>query len=449
MHLMESQKIWAGALSEIKDSLSASSFKTWFGGASLLEHKKEVDGDLFVVGVRNNFIKEQLQTKFLNTIETAVKKRGIEKPKLVFVVSKQESRSLSDPLFSGQNQTLIVKRRIDVLNISYTFENFAVGPSNNIAYIAAGQVASSPGSSYNPLLIYGPTGVGKTHLAQAVGNEVSQKVIGAKVLYVSAEKFTNDYIESLRNHTQGAFRDKYRTCDLLIVDDIQFFAGKESTQDEFFNTFNELFLGNKQLVLVSDRHPKQLGRIKERLISRFLGGFCVDVGFPDFELRCAILAAKCKQKGVTLDEELVQEIASSAEGGARELEGMLVSVLSVIRLSGGKVSVEDIQKRVIRESSSSRKPNLTPEKIILGVSKHFNVSIDLLKSPSRKARVSRARQVIMYLLRKHLTFSLVEIGSICGGRDHATVIHSIDKVESFISQKGQLCDEILRIERGF
>lgn len=445
---MESQKIWAGALSEIKELLSASSFKTWFGGASLLEHKKEDGGDLLVVGVRNNFIKEQLQTKFLNTIETAVKKRGIENPKLVFVVSKQESRSLSDPLFSGQNQTLIVKRRNDVLNISYTFENFAVGPSNNIAYIAAGQVASNPGTSYNPLLIYGPTGVGKTHLAQAVGNDVSQKAIGAKVLYVSAEKFTNDYIESLRNHTQGAFREKYRSCDLLIVDDIHFFAGKESTQDEFFNTFNELFLSNKQLVLVSDKHPKHLGKIKERLISRFLGGFCVDVAFPDFELRCAILTMKCKQKGVTLAEDLVREIASSADGGARELEGMLVSVLSVIRLGGGKISASEIQKHIVRDSSVLWGPALTPEKILSVVSKYFGVTLNQIKSQSRKLGVSYARQVAMYLLRKHLAISLVEIGGCCGGRDHATVIHSIDKIEALVSGGGQGLDEILRIEKS-
>lgn len=446
---MESQKIWAGALSEIKDLLSSSSYRTWFGGTALLEHKKENDeSDLFVVGVRNNFIKEQLQTKFLNTIESAVKKRGISKPKLVFVVAKQENRKTEDPLFSGQNQTMVLKKRTDVLNIAYTFENFAVGPSNNIAFLAARQVATNPGSSYNPLLIYGPTGVGKTHLAQAIGNEVSQKVIGAKVLYASAEKFTNDYIDSLRNHTQGAFRDKYRTCDLLIVDDIQFFAGKESTQDEFFNTFNELFLGNKQLVLVSDKHPKQLGRIKERLISRFLGGFCVDVGFPDFELRCAILSVKCKQKGVTLVEELIQEIASTAEGGARELEGMLVSVLSVIRLGGGRVSVADIQKKLSSDVSSSRKLNLSPEKILTVVCKFFEVSLPQIKSSSRKSRVLHARQVAMYLLRKHLSISLSEIGNVCGNRDHATVIHSIDKVEVMVSKKGQFSDEVLRIERG-
>src|SRR3989338_8380014 len=252
---MEGQKIWASILAGIKSQISSSTFKTWFAGSFVLDYNK------------------------------TEKKNGLLQTREFFVVSKNDWQGVlekNEPLFSGVAPTYIgISRKIDGLNPNHTFENFVVGSSNNLAFLAFNQVGGNLGSVYNPLFVYGPTGVGKTHLLQACGNAVLLEIVDAKVLYVSAEKFTNDYIESLRDRTMAAFRQKYRGVDLLLVDDVQFLAGKESTQDEFFYTFNELYLSGRQIVLAADRHPRELGRLKERLVSRFLGGMAVDVARPD------------------------------------------------------------------------------------------------------------------------------------------------------------------------
>ena len=260
--------------------------------------------------------------------------------------------------------------------------------------------------------------------------------------------FTNDYLNSLTTKTQASFRSKYRSLDVLLIDDIQFLAGKESTQDEFFYTFNELHLSQRQIVLACDRHPKELGRLKERLISRLVGGMTIDVGPADFEMRLAILKVKCEQKGLQLSDEIVSYIAQSCTSGARELEGFLISVLPLIKLSGNKIGLEEIKAHINKNQSPIRqKP--TPEKIIEAVCSHFKLNPDALCGPSRKASLILPRQILMYFLRKELHLPLEQVGRFVGGRDHSTIIYGIDKIEKIIPQNRSWQDEILRIKSFF
>ena len=401
-----------------------------------------------VVGIKNNFLKEQIENRYKDTVSKAILDSGFKDTSAIFVVANKEPKtdSIKAPIFTGVVQEVITaKTRLDSLNPNHTFSNFVVGFSNNLAYLAATKVAGNLGGAYNPLMIYGSVGVGKTHLLQAIGNQVLSTVIDAKVLYVTSEKFTNDFLDSLRNKTQASFRQKYRTCDLLLVDDIQFLAGKESTQDEFFHTFNEICLSGKQVVLASDRHPRDLGRLKERLVSRFLGGMTADIGLPDLEMRTAIIRAKCAERGMHLDPELVDWVAKESTGGVRELEGILTSMLAYMKINAGKASFEDIKLAVSGNKPSLKNPP-TPGRIMEVVSKHFKVDSITLRGSSRKANIVQARQVLMYFLRTELGLPLEQIGDITGGRDHSTVIHGVEKVGRLISANQKRKDDILRIQ---
>lgn len=448
---MNAQKVWASILAGVKSQVSSSAFKTWFAGSFVLDLKKTGSRDVLVVGLKNNFLKEQIETKYFPVVAEAAKIKGLVNTDVIFVVSNspKETSPKNEPLFSGVAPIYINSfRKPDAFNPSHTFENFVIGSSNNLAYLASTQAVLSLGSLYNPLFIYGPTGVGKTHLLQAFGNCVLTKVLDSKVLYVSAERFTNDYIESLNNRTQQAFRQKYRGVDVLLVDDIQFLAGKESTQDEFFFTFNELYLSGRQIVIASDRHPKELGRLKERLVSRFLGGMAVDITKPDLELRTAILRAKCKEKGVLLSDEILGYIAGACESGARELEGVLIQVLSLTKFSSGKITPEEI-KSAIEKKQINVKSALTAGKVIESVAKHFKVSREDLCGPGRKSSFVYPRQILMFLLRKDLGLALDGVGELLGGRDHSTVLYGVDKIQKLLSSDQIRRDELARIRSIF
>ncbi len=444
------QKVWASILDSVKQQVSSSTFKTWFAGSYALEQKKTGSRSVLVVELRNNFIKEQLKTKYGALIRQITSEKGFLETDVIFVVTKNVSGTNSShlaPLFSGIAQTYIASRRSESLNIAHTFENFVVGSSNNLAFLAARQVAENLGRLYNPLFIWGLTGVGKTHLLQAVGNEVLTKTIDAKVLYVTCEKFTNDFIESIGNRSTQAFRHKYRNVDVLLIDDVQFLMGKEGTQDEFFHTFNELYLAGKQIILASDRRPQELARIKERLVSRFLGGMICDIARPDLELRVAILKSKCRARSVVLPGELINYIAGTCETGARELEGVLIQVLSLHRLSGG-ISLDEV-KKTLGTSIKVGKARPSPGKIIEVVSRHFKIASSDLCGSRRKSSLVRARQILMFLLREDLGLGLANIGQLVGGRDHSTVIYGIDRVGREIALNQNKKDEIARIRLSF
>lgn len=447
----DGQKVWGDVLSTLKTQVSSSNFKTWFSGSYVLDFKKNEGSNLLIVAVRNNFLKEQIENRFYSSISQIVKEKGLDDLSVIFVVSQKEQRveTETSPLFSGvAQQFMLTKKSFDTLSTNHTFKNFVVGSANNLAYLAASQVTSNLGTLYNPLLVYGQTGVGKTHLLQAIGNEVLARTVDAKVLYVTSEGFTNDYLESLGNRTQAAFRQKYRSPHLLIVDDIQFLAGKESTQDEFFHTFNELVLSGRQVVVACDRHPKELGRLKERLVSRFLGGMVVDIGLPDLETKMLIVKTKCAERGINLDLQVVEYIARECRGGARELEGVLTNVLANIRLAGGKMSPEDILAAVDK-SKNTEVVRVSPKEVVSAVSKHFKVSVEDLRGASRRSSLVFARQIAMYLLRKDLNVPLEQIGDLLGGRDHSTVIYGVGKMENAVKQSSSLRDQILRVESFF
>lgn len=448
---MHGQKIWASILTGVRSQVSSSVYKTWFSGSTLLSVKKSGERDILVVGTKNSFLKEQLETKYLPIVIQSAKSRGLGACEVIFVVSRSpaETRPKEEPLFTGVAPTLVNSyRKSEALSPNHTFENFVVGASNNLAYLAFTQASASIGSAYNPLFVWGSTGVGKTHLLQAFGNYVLSKVLDSRVLYASAEKFTNDFIESLHNHTTAAFRQKYRGVDVLLVDDVQFLAGKESTQDEFFFTFNELALSGRQLVIASDKHPKDLVRVKDRLTNRFMGGMTVDVGQADLELRTAILAAKCREKNFELADDILGYIASVCEGGARELEGALVHVLTLFKLTSGKITLDEI-KNTIRDTSKVTKRAVPAGAVIEAVCRYFKVARGDLCGPRRKASFVYPRQVSMFLLRQDLGLALSGVGELLGGRDHSTVLHGVDKVARVVARDTKKRDEISRIRASF
>jgi chromosomal replication initiator protein len=445
------QKVWGEVLSDLKLSVSASNFKTWFSGSYVLDFKSGDNKNLLIIGVKNSFLKEQIEQRYSQTITGILKdKRGLQ-AEVVFVVSHREVESPvahNNPLFTGIAQEFFMPtKRSDAINPYNTFKNFVVGQSNNLAYLAAEQVSASPGKVYNPLLIYGPTGVGKTYLLQAVGNGFLNKFEDSKVLYATAEKFTNDYLESLANKTQSAFRNKYRNVHLLLIDDIQFFGGKESTQDEFFHTFNELYLSGRQIVAASDRHPKELGKLKDRLVSRMLGGMCADVGMPDIEMKVAIIKAKCKERGVTVSDDVVYYMAGECTGSAREIEGMLITTLAHMKLSNGKVNLDEIKGAIVKNKKINR--HLSVGVVSDAVCKHFRVRVEDVRSSSRQAKLVFTRQVLMFLLRTELDLSLSAVGDVLGGRDHSTVIHGVSKIRNALGKDQGVRDEILRIKSSW
>ena len=444
----DGQKLWQDILTGVKLQVSLSTFKTWFSGSYVIDFKKTEDKNILIVGFKNSFLKEQVEGRYSPVIDEVKNKKGYMNLEVIFVVSQRESVNSigSGPLFTGEPQRLSPTfRKFEALNPNYIFDNFVVGAANNLAHVAANQVAKNLGQAYNPLLIYGPTGVGKTHLLHAIGNEAIDKTIDIKVLYTTSEKFTNEYIQSLNNRTQQLFRQKYRNVDVLLIDDVQFFAGKESTQDEFFHCFNELTLSGRQVVAASDRHPKELGQLKERLMSRFLGGMVADISYPDIEMKMAIILAKCREKNINLDTNIVEFIARESGGGARELEGVLTSTMAKIRLSGGKFEPVEL-KKLVAGANLKKISTPSPKNVLSVVCRFFNVGEEQIRGSSRKASIVRARQVLMYLLRLEVGLSLSGVGEIVGGRDHSTVIHSVEKIRKSIATDSVFRDEVLRIK---
>ena len=442
------QKLWSEILAGIKLQVSLSTFKTWFSWSYVIDFKKTEGKNILIIGLKNSFLKEQVEGRYSPVITEVKNKKGYLDLEVIFVVSQRESVSSigNGPLFTGEPQRLSPTfRKFEALNPNYIFGNFVVGAANNLAHVAASQVAKNLGQAYNPLLIYGPTGVGKTHLLHAIGNEAIDKTIDIKVLYTTSEKFTNEYIQSLNNRTQQLFRQKYRNVDVLLIDDIQFLAGKESTQDEFFHCFNELTLSGRQVVAASDRHPKELGQLKERLASRFLGGMVADISYPDIEMRMAIIRAKCGEKNINLDTSIVEFIARESSGGARELEGVLTSTMAKIKLSGGKFEPIEL-KKLVASTSLNKVSAPSPKNVITAVCRFFRVGEEQIRGSSRKASIVGARQILMYLLRLEVGLSLSGIGEIVGGRDHSTVIHGVEKVRKSIASDSGFRDEVLRIK---
>ena len=439
---MKAEQAWQAAVGQLQMEMPKAAFDTWVQGAEFLSYE---DGS-FVIGVPNAYARDWLQSRLVSTVSrilTGIMNRTVEVhfnvwQKLVEPENPKISIE-SDPNYEIDCETEI---RNSTLNPRYTFENFVVGPSNRLAHAASLAVAEKPTFTYNPLFLYGGVGLGKTHLLHGIGNLCAQR--GMQVLYVSSEEFTNDLINAIRTHTTQAFREKYRRIDVLLIDDIQFIAGKESTQEEFFHTFNTLHGQNKQIVISSDRPPKAMVTLEERLLSRFEWGLTADIQPPDIETRVAILRTKAERAGFHIQDEILQQIARRVQSNIRELEGALTRVVAFADLSGLPVSQQLVDSAL--GDLLPRRTNLQTEDILRRVAEVYGVTVERLLSRDRSQQVALPRQVAMYLLREEANISLPQIGEALGGRDHTTILYGCEKIADLVERDERFRRRIVEIK---
>lgn len=424
----QQQELWKAVLAEIELSVSHAAYATWFVKTKL----EAIEDNVVYITVPNIFAKQQFETKFNSMIKSILAKHDMTPKSVVYSIASsdgksRDNRTYATPVVAKTKKPAHVSSS---LNPKYTFKNYIVGGSNDLAYAACQAAANSPGTKYNPLFIYGGTGLGKTHLIQAVGNEISRKKPELKVLYVSTETFVNEYLDSIRFKKKG-FSDKYRTVDVLIVDDMQFIAGKQATQEGFFHTFNALHQANKQIIISSDKPPKSIPTLTDRLRSRFEWGMSIDIQMPDFETRCAIIEAKAELSGVTLPRDTTEFIANAIKTNIRELEGALNQLLATVELRGLEPDVQTASG-LLGDVKKMRPSHVTPKQIIDKTAKHFQIDISEITSPKRDKHIVVPRQIAMYLLRSELHMSFPRIAHELGRKDHTTAIHSVEKTEKSI-----------------
>ncbi len=434
---MNYQEVWQAALGELELALSKANFTTWFRQTGLLS----LDNGSATVAVPNTFTKTWFEKKYHAAILKALSHASsgnvknilyqVDNRPMAAMPTVDTSRAVENfaPVVTPPTKTGFMQDQTNAfgLNPKYTFETFIVGKQNEMASAAAKAIVDRPGEIYNPLFLYGGVGLGKTHLMQAVGNTLVAKNPRIRVLYCTCEKFTNEFIQSVRSGHAKEFRDQYRNVDLLMIDDIQFIAGKKETQEEFFNTFNHLHQTNKQIILTSDRPPKAI-LAEERLLSRLEWGLTSDIGQPDFETRIAILEAKCKEKNFLVDREILNTVANSVTSNIRELEGALIKIMANCQLRNITPSVDFVKQILQSFSPSAGKRSTTPKQVLAIIAEYFDVPLTELLGASREKRLAHPRQVAMFLLRQELKVSYPAIGMEVGGRDHTTAMHAYDKV---------------------
>jgi chromosomal replication initiator protein len=427
--------LWQSVLGEIELSVPHATFVTWFKNTELLESTD----DQVTIAVPNIFAVRQFQVKFTDQIKQVLAKNGVEPARIEYVVKSTGKRttinrettvasraSMDLPTAKSATPTATIGN----LNPRYTFSNFIVGSSNDLAYTACQAVAQYPGIKYNPLFLYGGVGLGKTHLAQAVGNEILTHQPDMTVLYISSETFVKDFMDSIRFKKKG-FSDKYRNVDVLIIDDMQFIAGKEKTQEEFFHTFNILHQNNKQIIITSDKPPKSIPTLTERLRSRFEMGMPIDIQMPDFETRCAIIEAKAALSGIELERDTTEYLANNIKTNIRELEGALNQLLAYAEMRGITPDISTAEG-LLGNVRRSRPQHVTSKQIIDKTAKYFSLSPVEICSAQRDKHIVTPRQIAMYLLRSELHLSFPKIASELGRKDHTTAIHSVEKIEKSI-----------------
>lgn len=430
---METKGIWQGVLGEIELSVPHASFTTWFKNTEL----GEIRDGVAIVMVPNIFVKAQLDKKFLDQVSNILKKSNIAPNGVKFTVkTENKKRTISRDLPTDNSkindeavESLILPSRKSSttnLNPRYTFDNFIVGSSNDLAYAAARAVADHPGQKYNPLFLYGGAGLGKTHLIQAIGNNIVARQPKARVLYITTESFVNEFLEHIRFKRQG-FSEKYRNVDVLIVDDMQFIAGKEKTQDEFFHTFNDLHQNNKQIIISSDKPPKSIPTLTDRLRSRFEWGMSIDVQMPDYETRVAIINAKASQSGIELDPSVAEYLATNVKTNIRELEGALNQILAYSEMSGVVPDIS-ITEGMLSNIKKARPQHITAKQVIDKTARYFQIDPKDICSPRRDRHIVVPRQIAMYLLRNELKLSFPVIARELGRKDHTTAMHSVNKI---------------------
>lgn len=437
----DAHALWHSVLGEVELTLSDANYAVYWSRVTLLRY----DENEVVFEVPNVFIKKQFETKFDPLVRDMLKKNGVTSPTLTYTIpsgSKKPriSRETTIESLQASSQASTIANfptpnpqplsTRGNLNPRYTFDNFIVGSSNDLAYSASQAVASNPGLKYNPIYFYGGVGLGKTHLMQAIGNEILKNNPEARVLYVSSETFVNEFLDYIRFKKKG-FSDKYRNVDVLIVDDMQFIANKEKTQEEFFHTFNFLHQNNKQIIISSDKPPKSIPTLTERLRSRFEMGMSIDITMPDFETRCAIINAKAGLSGITLNSETVEFLANNIKTNIRELEGALNQLLAYAELHHVEPDVTTAEG-LLGNVRRTRPQHLTSKQIIDKTAKHFQLDISEICGNKRDKHIVTPRQIAMYLLRSELHLSFPKIAGELGRKDHTTAIHSVEKIEKAI-----------------
>ena len=450
--------LWQSVLGEIELSVSHAAFTTWFKNTELVD----LNDDTAIIAVPNIFAKRQFEVKFNDQIKSVLEKNGASPRAISYTVKTVGKKTVTRETTAAASRSASVEELIasrpqsesrpsvsapaaagNGLNPRYTFASFIVGSSNDLAYAACQAVAANPGTKYNPLFLYGGVGLGKTHLMQAVGNEIAKNQPDARVLYINTETFTKDFIESMRFKKKGV-SDKYRNVDVLIVDDMQFIAGKEKTQEEFFHTFNVLHQSNKQIIISSDKPPKSIPTLTERLRSRFEWGMSIDIQMPDFETRCAIVETKASMSGVELGRETIEYLASNIKTNVRELEGALNQLLAYAEMRGITPDISTAEG-LIGNVRHSRPQHLTPKQIIDKTAKHFQIETAEICSAKRDKHIVVPRQIAMYLLRSELHLSFPKIAGELGRKDHTTAIHSVEKIEKAIKLDYLIREQVAEI----
>ncbi|MCD6161279.1 MAG: chromosomal replication initiator protein DnaA [candidate division Zixibacteria bacterium] len=424
---------WQECLDILRERMQPQSYNTWLKPTKLID---DSNGEL-MISVPNRFIASWLEGHYINHINEAVETTFGEKKEIRFTISP-DGQTIDIPKFAVSTEKKPFFHAETFLNQRYTFDSFVVGDSNQFAHAATLAVAEAPtGNKFNPLYIYGGVGLGKTHLAQAIGNFVTQTNQNLSVLYVTSEKFTNDFINAISTQKTSEFATRYRSIDLLIIDDIQFLSGKEATQDQFFHTFNTLHQSSRQVVLTSDRPPQEIYGLEERLLSRFQCGLVVDIQPPDFEMRLAILNKKIETEDLNIPPNVAAFIANNISSNIRELEGFLIRLGAYYSLTGREITCE-LVKEIIGKKSGNRPKELSLDEINKKVAEYFKIPSDRITGKSKTVEVSTARQIAIYIARNNTTYSLKTIGNFFGGRDHSTIIHSIKKITQAMGQDSLL-----------
>jgi chromosomal replication initiator protein len=439
--------LWKKCLKKIEEQILPESFTTWFSPTYL--HKTQ--GRVWTIAVPNDFYKKCLKENYQNLIESTLESLTKDKPEVDFLVeahpeevaTKTQEQEKPEPASAPRIE---ISEAPSTLNPKYTFSSFVVGSSNQFAHAASLAVANHPAMAYNPLFLYGFVGLGKTHLLHAIGNAIVEKDPSSRVRYISAESFTVDLIESIKSERMPAFRNRYRPLDVLLVDDIQFIAGKEKTQEEFFFTFNSLYESHKQVVISSDKYPKDIHNMEERLRSRFESGLIADIKPPDLETKMAILYKKADFHQKTLPQEVALFIANNIKSNIRELEGFLLRIIAYASFTQRDLDLK-LTKEVLNDFTFDKTRNYTIPIIIKTVATYFNIKVSDIKSKNRSRNISLPRQIAMFLCREYTKSSLPDIGRQFGGKDHTTVIFSYKKISKLIKENNELAKDVQKIMR--
>jgi chromosomal replication initiator protein len=455
----QTNELWTRCTASLREQVSEATWKMWL---SQIEPLNLASG-VFTLGVPNGIVRERVESRFVPMIEDTLANEGSEPVKVQLQVMDTPELPESDTLGHGPVALEPVETRRDAktnesrsgtnrretvavsLDQRFTFDSFVAASSNRLAHAAAQAVAETPGRSYNPLFIYGDSGLGKTHLLHAIGNYVQENFPQRKVLYVTTETFMNDFVDSLRSSTTMAFKRRYRECDVLLIDDVQFMENKEGLQEEFFHTYNDLKGASKQIVLTSDRPPKSIETLEDRLRSRFLSGLITEIDPPDIETRLAILRSKAESDHENIPDDVLEFIAANVKNNIRELEGALTRVTAFAKLSNEDISLA-LAERVLADIVSAGEPRrLTPQMILDATAESYGFTVDAICGPSRTRPLVTARQVAMYLVRNLTDYSYPAIARVFGGRDHTTVIHAVDKITTQMKERRQIYEQVTEL----